>query len=414
MRPPSALLVALLLVGATVVPVAGFAGQTATDETASLQITPVEGTTNHLSLPAASVRTTEFDSGGVDVGTAVAAGSRRYHERHDAATFENRFRAVDSDADRTQLVRDRLSVIERRQEALQDRQSAAISQYAAGEIPVTRFLRVRALGDAEARELDATLDRLTALANTEPDYTITSGTTTRIRNLDGSLQTLQGPVGQRLSATVTGAAETNSVYVEAADDGYMLATVDGDQYVRETRLDGERDATRADQFVAAAAGEPNTGRLDIADSRASELYTWLYDRQRPSFTFYGTSGIYELSANHPDGQLTAYLDGGTTNVFYEQQTRRLSSVQTNANTTETASNGTLQVTVQQSVETTPMLVSASNTDSGVPVDGTVSINGEPVSDTSSAGSVWLIEPRGAYTVTVAAGNTTTTVDVPAN
>jgi len=412
MRPPFAPLVALLLVGAAIAPVAGLAGQSTADETASLQITPVTGTTNHLSLPAASVRNTEFDSGGVDVGTAVAAGSTRYHERHAAAAFERRFRAADSDAERTQLIRDRLSAIEANHGGLEDQQREAINRYAAGEISVTQFLRVRALVDAESRELAATLSRLTALANTEPDYSISTGMTTRIRNLDGALQTLQGPVGQRLGATVTGAAETNSVYVEIADNGYMIATIDGDQYVRETRLNGERDVTRTDQFVDAAASEPTLGRLDVADSRASELYTWLYDRQRPSFTFYGTSGIYELSANHPDGRLTAYLDGGTTNVFHEQQNRRLSNVRTND--TATASNGTLRVTVRHSVETTPMLVSASNTDSGDPVGGTVRVNGQPVGETDRSGSVWLIEPRDDYTVSVTADNTTTTVDVPVN
>jgi len=72
------------------------------------------------------------------------------------------------------------------------------------------------------------------------------------------------------------------------------------------------------------------------------------------------------------------------------------------------------VTVQQSVETTPMLVSASNTDSTAPVDGTVRINGQPVGETGGSGSVWLVEPREPYTVTVTADNTTTTVDVPAN
>jgi len=412
MRPPFALLVALLLIGATVAPVDGLAGQTTTDDTAPLQVTSVAGTTNHLSIPATSVRSSGFDSGGVDVGTAIAAGSNRLHERHDAAVLENRFREARSASERTQLVRERLSTVEDREAALYSRQSTAISRYAAGDISVTRFLRVRALVDAQARELGTTIRGLTSLARAAPDYSLTSGTTTRIRNLDGSFQTLQGPVGHRLGATVTGAAEASSVYVEVADDGYMLATVDGDQYVRETRLNGERDTARPDQFVEAAADEPNIGRLDVADSRASELYTWLYDRQRPSFTFYGTSGIYELSATHPDGQLTAYLDGGTANVFYEQQTRRLSSVSTN--TTATASNGTLRVTVQRSVETTPMLVSASNIGSGTPVDGDVLINGHPVGETGTSGSVWLVEPREPYTVTVTADNSTTTVDVPAS
>jgi heat shock protein HtpX len=148
-----------------------------------------------------------------------------------------------------------------------------------------------------------------------------------------------------------------------------------------------------------------------ADDRAAELYTWLYERQRPSFTYYGTSGIYELTASHPNGELTAYLDGGTTNVFYEEQTRNLEDVQTSD--TATATNGTLRVTVQRSTETGPLLVTASDADTDATVDGTVTIDGQRVGETGSDGALWTVEPSGDYAVTVTSDERETTVTVPA-
>jgi hypothetical protein len=413
MRPLPALLVAVLFVAAAVVPVAGL--QPATDRTETItgpvpSITTVNETTNQLTIPAADVRQSGYNGTGIDISTAAQAWSAQHHHRHDALSFEERFRRTDSNAKRSQLVRDRLTAIEAKQEALDRRQDTAIRQYARGEISAAAFLRTRLVVHAEASELLETLDSIASAPDTAPDYSLSDSLTIRLRSIDGELRTLTGPIGTELQSgltTSTGAP----IYLEASGDGYMLATVTDDQYVRETRLDGARDADLADEFLSTAAndGNPDTDQLDVADERAAMLYPWLYERQRPSFTYYGTSGIYELTANHPNGELTAYLDGGTTDVFYEKQFRDLSSVRTTD--TERNVNGTLRVTVQRSSETGPLLVSAANNETSATVDGTVSIDGQPVGSTGSDGVLWTVEPRGNYTVTVADGSSRTTVTV---
>ncbi|MDS0259880.1 hypothetical protein NDI56_10795 [Haloarcula sp. S1CR25-12] len=413
MRPLPSLLVALLFVAATVIPVAGIHPATERTETVTgpvQSVTAVDNTTNQLTVPADAVRRSNYNETGIDISTSAEAWSAQLHHRHDSLAFEAQFRQTESNLKRSQLIDTRLATIEAKHRALDRRQDTAVSRYARGEISPKEFLRTRLVIHAEATELLETLDRVAAVPDAAPDYTPADSLTTRLRTTEGELKTLTGPIGSRLQSGVA-ASDSGPIYLEASDSGYTLATVAGDQYVRETRLDDARNGTLPDEFLSTAVndGNPGTDRLDIAGERAANLYPWLYERQRPSFTFYGTSGIYELTANHPNGELTAYLDGGTTDIFYEQQFRDLSNVRTRG--TEQNVTDSLRVTVQRSSDTGPLLVSAANNETGAVVDGRVLIDGRSVGTTGSDGLLWTVEPRGSYTVTVATDSSRTNVTV---
>jgi hypothetical protein len=397
----SALLVALvcLIMAAGVVPIVG-PTVAQTDADPNPLIVTIDNTTNQLSIPENEVRRSDHAKQGLDVGTAVEAGSVRLQSRHDGISFRERFQRAGSDEARQQLLETEVREIEQRETALTDRIERITSQYADSRLSTRGFLGVRRLINVEATALVGRLNGLNTASDTAPQFTASQATATRIRTVEGGLRTLTGAVSGRL-----GTDDSHTVYLEASESGYMLGVIDNGEYIRETRLGDERDPTRPDQFLQAA--EENGDRFSAADNRASELYTWLYSRQRPSFTYYGTSGIYELTATYPSGELTSYIDAGTTNVFYEEQIRELSAVQTTEG--QTVTNGSVEVTLRRSVRTNPLLISV--TRGGMGIDGTITINGDPVGQTGQDGVHWTVEPTGDYTVNVTADGRTITVPV---
>lgn len=391
MRPLPAAGVILLLIGSVAVPAAGFTAQTADGSDQLPQITTVENTTNHLAIPAGDVSTTTYNRSSLDVGVAVAVGSRELQSDYATANFEQQFFGQDGDGARDRLVDETLSDIESQRTVLERRNQRAVQQYATGAITATEFLRHRALIDARSRQLTQRLERIRTAAGTAPSYSLSQDQRFRLETNRGVLKTYRGPISERIGSETAGEIEPNAVYVEASDDGYMLSTVTDGQYTRETYLGSERDESAADQF--AETDDP----LGAVNTRAENLYPWLYGEQYPSVQAYGRSAIYQIQADHPNGQLTAYLDGATTNVFFETQTLELTTV--DRSTVATNTNQSVRVQVQQSFESGPMLVAVTDDDTGSTADATVSINGKRIGTTGADGALWTVEPRGEYTVT---------------
>jgi len=393
MRPLPAVGVILLVVVSVAAPVAGFAppAQTADGSDQLPQITVVDNTTNHLAIPASDVRSTTYNRSSLDIGVAVAAGSRDLRSDYATTNFERQFFQQDSEAARDRLVDETLTDIETQRTSLERRNRIAIQQYASDAITATEFLRQRALIDAESRQLTDRLERVRTAAGTAPDYSLSPEQRFRLENNRGVLRTYRGPISQRVSAETAGTTEPNAVYVEASSEGYMLSTVSDGQYARETYLGQDRDRTATDQF--AQTDDP----LGAVNTRAENLYPWLYSEQYPSVQAYGRSAIYQIQADHPNGQLTAYLDGGTTNVFYETQHLELTTVDRSEVATNV--NGSVRVRVQQSFESGPLLVTVTDNSTGSTADATVRINGKRIGTTGADGALWTVEPRGEYTVT---------------
>ncbi|AJF26026.1 hypothetical protein SG26_09965 [Haloarcula sp. CBA1115] len=394
MRPLPAVGVILLMVVSVAAPVTGFASpaQTADGSDQLPQITVVDNTTNHLTIPASDVRSTTYNQSSIDVGVAVAAGSSDLRSDYATTTFERKFFQQDSEAARDRLVDETLTNIESKRTSLEQRNQIAIQQYANGAITAREFLRQRALLDAESRQLATRLDRIRATAGTAPDYSLSPNQRFRLENNRGVLKTSRGPISQRISAETAGNTEPNTVYVEVSSEGYMLSTVAGGRYTRETYLGQDREQTAIDQFAR------TNDSLRAVNTRAETLYPWLYSEQYPSVQTYGRSAIYQIQADHSNGQLTAYLDGGTTNVFYETQHLELTTVDRSEVATNV--NQSVRVRVEQSFESGPLLVTVSDNSTGSTADSTVRINGKRIGTTGTDGSLWTVEPRGEYTVTV--------------
>jgi len=197
------------------------------------------------------------------------------------------------------------------------------------------------------------------------------------------------------------------IYAETSGDGYTLAYVTDDYYVRETYLGAERDENATDTFTQADVPRGNAARL-----RGYELYPWVTNHSlSPAVQGLGRSGIYRFTADFTDGELTAYIDGGTTSVFRESQRHKLSAMP--VSNTITATNDSLDMRVNKTYESGPLHVDLSHNETALPENATVRVNGDPVGHTGTDGSLWIVEPRGPDRITATtAENETVSVYLP--
>jgi len=398
MRPATVSMLALLLVASVAIP-AGSTVSVPVDrssvgqfEEPSPAIAPVNGFANYASIPAENVTVSTYSGASVDVGTAIAADTARLQSGYQTTSFEDAFYATQDPGERDETIASNVRRAEERTQQLRDRRTTAIEGLDAGVLSTRSFLRSMSLVDSEAEQIAATVRRIKDVARTS-SYSLPRSLDTRLENLRGELEVLHGPVAQRASHAVAGGGEIESVYVESSETGYTLAVVDGDSYFRETYLADERRPEATDQFR-----ESELYLVNAANRRGLELYPWVTNDTSPSSQALGETGIYRFRAEYTSGDLTAYLDGGTTNVFRETQRQSVSAVP--VTDTVTGRNGSLAVQVNTTYETGPMNVTVTDNETGQPVDATVSVDRERVGRTGGDGTLWLVEPRDGVPVTI--------------
>ncbi|PSP94033.1 hypothetical protein BRC91_07350 [Halobacteriales archaeon QS_4_62_28] len=395
--------VLLLVVAAVAVPVTGFT--TPQNEAPSafdsppLMITPVDNFSNYASITPGNISKSTYGSATVDIGTTVAADATILRSNYRSSAFENRFYSAEDSAERDEIIRaeiDRLAVATA---TLQSERTTVIRSYADGSTSTETFIQSMALIDAQAREVALTVTKIKR-ASRSVSYSLPRSLDARLANLGGKAEVLSGPVAQRASRAVAGGETINAVYAESSDTGYTLAMVSDESYVRETYLADERRPDATDQFR-----ESDLYRVNAANRRGIELYPWVTNDASPSGQALGETGIYRFRADYTSGELTAYLDGGTTNVFREFQRQSIAAVPTSDSVT--ARNDTVWVRVNKTYETGPMSVTVFENGTGRPLNATVSLNGQPLGQTGSDGLIWLVEPRSGVPITVNTSSGTT-------
>ena len=397
MRPATVSILALLFVvlslpAVAAGPVPAGQGTAPPFDDPSPVIVPIQEFANYLTIPPGNVTSSAHGAVNVNIGTAVATDAASVRGQHRTTAFEDEFYDTSSTSERSDIIRSEVSWAETRSDELRVRRAGAIEAYAAGTISTTKFVRTMALIDTEARQISATIGRVKDVAR-RSSYSLPRRLDTRIENLRGEVEVLRGPVAQRASEAVTGDRTIESVYVESSDSGYTLAMVDGDSYYRETYLADERRPDAIDQFR-----ESDLYLVNAANRRGIELYPWVTNDTSPSGQAIGETGIYRFRAEYTSGDLTAYLDGGTTNVFREHQRQSLAAIPVTDTVTE--QDDSLRLQINRTYETGPMHVRLVDSVTGEPVAGTVRIDGEYVGTTGEDGTLWTVEPRPGVPLTV--------------
>jgi len=386
---PVALLVVCLLVGSA----SGFAAPPPSNSSDQLDD---DGRTADLEmLGLDSPSRSDVSTQGVDVSTAVAIQHDAARSAIDRRAFEISFGGAEDDQERRELVFQAATDVEIGISGLRADNRALRSDYANGTVGPGAYVRGRAESNARADQLRTDLELIQRYADRVPQLTMRS----RLESLRVALTGADGPVSDRLEATIVGEEPTTSVYVRASSDGRVLSVITGEQYVRE--------AYRSDVWTP----DTTTGvAFDEAVARTNELYPVAFNSSRNIGRGVGEhgAGTYQISMEVREGDIVTYLDGDTRNVFFETQRFGLAAIESGP-AVEASDNGT-RLVVNRSYDGGPLRIAAFDNTTRTPVDVTTVVDGSPYR-TGPDGAVWVLDPAGSTEVVAVGEAGNVSVDV---
>ncbi|POG56739.1 DUF7094 domain-containing protein [Haloferax marisrubri] len=394
------LVVVMLLVASPVLgavgPVDGSTQAAALDQADPAQVqSPSNGTIHVLDIPSSELVQATVEPHHVDLGPSLDFAALQAGGQIQTGASIERIESAADDSTRQQLILDEINSIEQRAIALQSTQRTAIEQFNAGELTARELLVRLARIDAEARGLNERRVALHELATETPDFSINSG---RLAALERELDTFTGPVRRHVVSVMTGQSEAARFSVRTSESGVVLSVVADGEYVRESFRADLRDRDQSSVTYEEA--------LDIVANNYPIIYSSRAAQNGTNVISAGDS--HRVRINYNNGQLTAYVDAGSGQVFKESQSRPLGSISTGTAATEIKDG--LRLTVNRTYPGGPLRIQLNETESDAPVDANVTIGLEASQEstllghTGADGTLWTVSPSSPYTITVIRGN----------
>ncbi len=338
------------------------------------------GTTNRLG-PGEDRRSERIEHGS-GLGTSLMAADDELRVDYEQETLVRSGFDNATDEEREEMVRAGYDRLQERTDELEDRERTAVRAHAADDRSTTELLQTLSRNYHESDTIERALDDLVAYANEIPGYSLSTRDDAR------KLEMHRSDVRSELETTTSqSGADRKSLAVRTAETGYTLSLLDRN-YLRETTRFDSRNTTQPNQFE------------DITDAHgtAQELYPWVFEADHESHSSDAvesrTGQLYRIQAIHDQGQLTAYLDGGTGSAYREVQTldhRQLPTI----NNSQWNDDG-LVLSINETAADGPAEVVVTDAETGASEPATVSIDDEEVGETGSNGSLWLLPPDGDY------------------
>ncbi len=361
---------------------------------------PSETQTRTLANEPEAVDRYELDREHVDLGPAVGFDTRRTAGSLENDAVEQRIEDADPNGETQRQVLGELNTIEQAIVTLEERQERAVEQYNAGEINSHEFLVALVRIQADAALLETRLEMITAGAE-EGGYTVNAN---RRQEIQSSLELFSGPVRSYAEAILYGDRDPDRIYVETTEQGIVLSAIDGTTY--------QREVLRTDRR------EPSGGTISLenAESIVESNYPEVFN-QSTTVRVSGSESVVRVTILYDGGELVAFVDGGSEQVFKEHRSAELNGVV--ASDERSRAQSGLDVRVRQTYVGGPFEVAVVDSDDGSPVsDATVTVGqGSEESDvigtTNEDGVVHGIEPRGSYTVSVLRGTNTAFLELDA-
>ncbi|KAB1197435.1 MULTISPECIES: hypothetical protein [Haloferax] len=362
---------------------------------AQVEASPSNETIRVLDIDEGALVRSKVESEYVDLGPSLDFAALRAGGQIQLRASVERIESVDDVSRRSQLILGELNRVEQRAIALQSAQQSVITQYNADELTTREVLVELARIDAEARDLEERRVALRELARETPDFSVDSG---RLAALERELDTFTGPVRAHAADVLSGKAAPTRFSVRTSQTGVALSSVTDDTYIREVY--------RGDLRNRDESGVTPTEALD----KVAENYpgVWQSRATQNGADVVGAGDSYLVRINYDRGQLYAYVDSGSREVFKESQTRPLESLSNGTPTTEVKDG--LELTVDRTYPGGPLRIQLNESASGNPIDANVTIGVEASQEstllgrTGSDGTIWTVSPSGTYTITVIRGN----------
>lgn len=388
-RAGPALLVALLLL-ASAIPVLGVTPPGTDAQSARTPVQGISPNTTDVMLLDGMQRST-FARADLVVTGAIAGQTGSVTATFEQYKVQSAYDAATTQAAKRAVLENATTWAKSRTASLMNEERRARTAYAAGDSTAAAYLATLGRLEMEAKAVHSTVTAVDKL-----DGAV--GVRTSIDTVLPDLQTLEGPIRQRLAAAVRGETPAPRTFVGVSPSGVTLSQLEGGIFVHSTvRYDNH------DEVV---------GRMgfDAAESRFATLYPWATNHtQRISMGALGPD-VYTKEITYPQGTVLASLDASTNEVFREVQTKRLSVTPADVAQSQTVNNTT--VTLSRTYAGGPLRVTAQNA-TGDPMAANVTVNGTAAGSTGTDGTVWAVSPAGPYTVTVRTAGERLNVTVPA-
>lgn len=331
-----------------------------------------------------------------NLAETLSTADERMRTNFRVRTFETRLSAVGSTQARAAVADDALDDIAARTAALKRTEREAVRSFADGNITETRLLRTLASIDARAELLDNAVSEHRRVSSSIAGYSASD----RRQAISVELAMLQTPVRSELRESFSGGDGAAVAYVDASQEGVVVETLGDENYYREAVRFDNRNDNATDTFDGDAASV--LGYVE-------DLYGWASDNKRGEVRLAGIyDGRWRVTVPHEQGELTTYIDGNTRSVFREIQTLQLNRLP-HSDTIRTTGDE-VNVTINQTPHNGPVQIRVTD-GAGQPVAASVSINDDAVGRTGADGTVWTLEPRSHYLVSVSTGGETVNTTV---
>lgn len=384
--PLLALLLVLSLPAMTVVAASPSTTETTTERPTDTNggLVEADNTTNRLVLEG------EIRSGyvptGPDLGTTLMARDDALRADYDLFVVENEFHELTND-ERGEAIDDAYDRLEQRIEVLEQRERAAASRHANGEISDRQLVSTLVRNYNDAKALSEALNELDTYADRTPRYD-----RPEISDTESTLLVFQSDVRTRLDAISRDDPLTRdvNVVVDTTASGVSVSMVDDGTYVRETTRFDNRQPNEYDYVRG----------IDTAISRFEDrLYPWTFDNRIDTTTFseFQTTQLYTTRTSTVQGTLVSYLDGGSEGVYHEFQELMVTELPSTP-IDETWTNESLELSVNETPVNGPIEVTVTD-ETGDPVDATILVDDYELGETDDDGQLWLVPPAGEFELT---------------